>query len=41
MKQLNIVADKSEKKSCKAIILHSKIKIIKLTGEGMLQAEID
>jgi hypothetical protein len=34
------VADKSEKKSCKVIALHSKIKMIKLSDEGVLQAEI-
>jgi hypothetical protein len=35
------MADKSEKKSCKAITLHSKIKMIKLSDEGVLQAETD
>jgi hypothetical protein len=34
------MADKSEKKSCKAITLHSKIKMVKLY-DGALQADID
>jgi hypothetical protein len=34
------MADKSEKKSYKAITLHSKIKTIKLSDEGVLQTEI-
>jgi hypothetical protein len=34
------MANKSEKKSLKAITLHSKIKMIKLSDEGVLQAGI-
>jgi hypothetical protein len=38
--QNNIMPDKSEKKSRKAITLDSKIKVIELKGEGVSQAEI-
>jgi hypothetical protein len=34
------MADKSEKKSHKAITLHSKIKMMKLSDEGVSQAEM-